>query len=112
MQACPYPAGSASEVTVGKHTAADDSTVDPLVAAALAHHTPGAAQHEGPHRPGEEGEVGWPGDPREGEGLGWPAEPEQGSVGDGARDRTVEVPSAVPGARRGWRRLFGATSAA
>lgn len=99
---------------MGKHTAADDSTVDPLVAAALAHHTPGAAQHEGPEPPGEEGELGWPGDPREGEGLGWPAEPEPAGrpTGDGAQDMTVVVMPAVAGPRRGWRRLFGASPAA
>jgi hypothetical protein len=107
---------------VGKHSGADDSTVDPLVADALARRSgrSGAGQHEGPDRPGREGDVGWPGDPdREGEGLGWPA-------GSGQpRNTAVEVGTpggeptggadeglALTGPRRGWRRLFGASPAA
>lgn len=95
---------------MGKHSSADDSTVDPLVAAALAQRAPGGAQHE---RPGRDGDVGWPGEPREGEGLGWPAEQEQPPAGgEGAQDRTAEAAPVTAGPLRGWRRLFGASPAA
>ncbi len=88
---------------MGRHAALDGAGVHPIVAAALqqrpAPQEPGAARHgdriepEGAQLSGpEEGELGWPGEPRDGRGLGWPAEP-QGTA-------------ALPAPRRGWRRLF------
>lgn len=93
---------------VDRHSAADDESSHPLVAAALAGRVgEGDGAHRGEARAtGEEGEVGWPGPPaREGGGgLGWPG-------GDRTRDRdeTATQDAATP-PRRGWRRLFGAAA--
>jgi hypothetical protein len=100
---------------VGKHTAADDSTVHPLVAEALSRRAGAPAGGRGEHSGSS---TGWPEPEREGGGsLGWPDDTVAMPVVDmpGAEadrtpaslERTVTVAS-----RRGWRRLFGASPAA
>jgi hypothetical protein len=88
---------------VGKHTAADDSTVHPLVADALSRR---AGAPAGEHSGG----TGWPQPEREGGGaVGWPGDT------DAAPHEDAEEPvarTAPPASRRGWRRLFGASPAA
>jgi len=108
---------------VGKHTAADDSTVDPLVADALARRgdAPPAAAH-GEHSGGS---TGWP-EPAPGGGgeVGWPGEtgpapddapadaPQESAAGEADRDVAPLARPVPMTARRGWRRLFGASPAA
>lgn len=106
---------------MGKHSAAaDDATVHPLVAEALARRSgsPGAA-HDA-DAPGRGGSTGWP-EPPPGGGspVGWPDEArpdragEEQQSGNGRADRdAVPVDAADTPLRRGWRRLFGATPAA
>lgn len=101
---------------MGKHSAATDATVHPLVVEALARRSgaPGAA-HDA-DAPGREGSTGWPApSPGGGSPVGWPdeARPERAEEpregGDGRGDHggvPVETPP-----RRGWRRLFGAPAA-
>ena len=101
---------------MGKHTAANGSTVDPLVADALARRSgPPAAAHRG-----EGGSTGWPEPaPGGGGGLGWPEEPrpEQAEPRDGG-SREADAPAdreehtTAAGPRRGWRRLFSSSPAA
>ena len=98
---------------MGKHSAADDSTVHPLVAEALSRragapggshdaHTGGRADRPEPEHEGG-GALGWPDDT-----VAIPA------VGAQEADRElVTVAGTVPDtSRRGWRRLCGASPAA
>ncbi|RBY80269.1 hypothetical protein DQ239_04165 [Blastococcus sp. TF02-09] len=100
---------------MGKHTAADDETVHPLVAAALSRRSGAAAGAHGEHSGGS---TGWPLPERKGGGaVGWPgdldaapeAHPQEPAADPvlAPAGRTTPVP-----ARRGWRRLFGARPAA
>lgn len=92
---------------MGKHTAAEDATVHPLVADALARRTgapPAAHAEEGPRS----GSTGWPEPaPSGGGAVGWPGEPAGGPQPDAGAE-----PSGLVQPRRGWRRLFGASPAA
>jgi hypothetical protein len=84
---------------VGKHTAVEGASADPIVADALASRATGAGgvHHADSARAEGESGLGWPAPPAPGGGgLGWPAD---------ATDALSE--SAPPVARRGWRRLFG-----
>jgi hypothetical protein len=121
---------------VGRHRAAHDAEVHPLVAEALARRAAGPARALDPEaldpekEPGEGG-IGWPAPAKPGGGgLGWPGDLDHASD-DALRDDAA-VRDAVPamdgapaadaspaegGApaaeRRGvWRRLFGARPAA
>jgi hypothetical protein len=80
---------------VGKHSAVDGASPDPIVAGALAGRPADAAHHAATGSP-----VGWPGPEPEGGGLGWP-----GDLDDAAATYATDEPAA-PAARRGWRRLF------
>ena len=106
------------EVTVGKHTAADDSTVHPLVADALSRRAGAPAGAHGEHSAGS---TGWPLPEPEGGGtVGWP-----GDI-DAAPEQDAQAPAVAPvgrplaaagrtaplTSRRGWRRLFGLNRAA
>lgn len=101
---------------MGKHSAAADATVHPLVAEALARRSgaPGAAHHA--DAPGRSGGTGWPAPPPGGGSpVGWPdeARPERTEKpresGDGRVDHGAVLVDTPP--RRGWRRLFGAPAA-
>ncbi|MGY1635222.1 hypothetical protein ACI78V_01050 [Geodermatophilus sp. SYSU D00742] len=90
---------------MGRHSAAEDAAVDPVVAAALARRPAGlpAGRHGDLRADSPESGLGWPGDSTTHEGLGWPggmsAEPRGAVAVDG------------PGRRarpRGWRRFFRA----
>ena len=103
---------------MGKHTAADDSTVHPLVAAALSRRAGAPAGAHGEHSGGS---TGWPEPEREGGGVvGWPGDIDAVPEGDAQEDEAGPVeraPSPVVrttrlASRRGWRRLFGASPAA
>jgi hypothetical protein len=101
---------------VGKHTAADDSTVHPLVADALSRRAGAPAGAHGEHSGGS---TGWPEPEREGEGaVGWPDDTDAAPEAEELAARPVEralapfARSAAPASRRGWRRLFGASPAA
>ncbi|MFD2090113.1 hypothetical protein ACFSHS_00840 [Blastococcus deserti] len=92
---------------MGKHTAVEGASADPIVAGALLHRgaRPGGDHAaDGARAAGESG-LGWPGPPaREGGGLGWP-----GDARERAADTTV-APAAL--VRRGWRRILGLGRAA
>jgi hypothetical protein len=106
------------ELTVGRHSAADGSGVDPIVEAAL-RQRPASVELGTPRHGPEfrrrqltgverEGGLGWPGEPHTGTGLGWPVD----LVPDPARaveeSAVALVAEAAPGRRRlGWRRIFG-----
>ena len=102
---------------MGKHTAADDSTVHPLVADALSRRAGAPAGAHGEHSGSS---TGWPEPEREGGGaVGWPddtvaapeGEAQHGGPGlDRAPAPVVRTAPLAP--RRGWRRLFGASPAA
>jgi hypothetical protein len=100
---------------VGKHSAADDSTVHPLVAAALSRR---AASSAGAHGEHSGSSTGWPEPEREGQGaVGWPDDTVAIPVVDVPESEADRAPSPVVGttplaSRRGWRRLFGASPAA
>lgn len=100
---------------MGKHTAADDSTVHPLVADALSRR---AAAPAGAHGEHSGSSTGWPEPEREGQGaVGWPDDTVAIPVVDmqyGGVDRAPApvAPTAPLASRRGWRRLFGASPAA
>jgi hypothetical protein len=103
---------------VGKHTAADDSTVHPLVAAALSRRAGAPAGAHGEHSGGS---TGWPEPEREGGGaVGWPGDTDAAPAEDARGDEAGPVepaPSPVVrtspvASRRNWRRLFGASPAA
>ncbi|MGY1744478.1 hypothetical protein [Blastococcus sp. SYSU D00695] len=96
---------------MGRHAAAAGSGVDPVVAAALARHAPGA----GPRHASAGGErgsapVGWPGrqedDAPAGAPVGWP-----GSASDSPAPAAEPAPESEPERPRGWRRLFGVRAA-
>ncbi|WP_448626766.1 hypothetical protein [Geodermatophilus sp. URMC 64] len=90
---------------MGRHTAADGTSVHPLVAEGLSRRTTGTASHSTAEpEPQRESEVGWPAPPNRGRRLGWP--------GDLPADGEAASEEPAPPARRGWRRLFGARSAA
>ncbi|MGY1753015.1 hypothetical protein [Blastococcus sp. SYSU D01042] len=92
---------------MGKHTAAEDATVHPLVADALARRTGAPAAAHAEDATPRSGSTGWPEPPPSGGGaVGWPGELDEVRPSDGAAER------AVPEPRRGWRRLFGASPAA
>lgn len=104
---------------MGRHTAPDDESVDPVVAAALARR---ASDPSGAHRGDDtqriEAALGWPEEPHEtGGGLGWPGDltpeapsgPATGSAGPD-EDAAPQAPEGIR--RRGWRRLFGLDRAA
>jgi hypothetical protein len=103
---------------VGRHTAADDEPMHPVVAAALARR---ASDPNGIHRGSpirDEGGLGWPGEPAPGGGgLGWPgdlvpdhpAAPDTGEYDDEAEEPAPQLDET--GRRRGWRRLLGARAA-
>ncbi|SDF91931.1 hypothetical protein SAMN05660662_3843 [Blastococcus aurantiacus] len=103
---------------MGKHTAADDSTVHPLVAAALSRRAGAPAGAHGEHSGGS---TGWP-EPEPGGGgaVGWPDDTREGpdDVQPASSDEPVDsavapvVGTAPLASRRGWRRLFGASPAA
>jgi len=103
---------------VGKHTAADDSTVDPLVADALSRRAGAPAAARGEHS--GDG-TGWPQPEPEGGGaVGWPDDtgpaPDEDAPepapGPTEQDSAPVVRATPLTPRRGWRRLFGARSAA
>ena len=79
---------------MGKHSAVDGASPDPIVAGALAGRPADAAHHAATGSP-----VGWPGPEPEGGGLGWPGDLDDAT----ATYATDEL--AAPAARRGWRRL-------
>ena len=101
---------------MGKHTAADDSTVHPLVAEALSRRAAAPAAAHGEHS----GSTGWPQPEPEGGGaVGWPddtvpaPDPDaQAPVPDPAEEARAPVGTSPVASRRGWRRLFGASPAA
>ena len=89
---------------MGKHAAAEGSSADPIVAAALAARpaeTGGA--HFADRAPADgENPLGWPAAPAPGGGgLGWPADADT----DAAAPAEADAPPAE--LRRSWRRLFG-----
>jgi hypothetical protein len=98
---------------VGRHTAADGASRDPLVAAALAHRPADApSAHRDGASAGESG-LGWPGPPPGPDrGLGWPGDLATDDSGAG-NDVTAsaEEPAGRP-VRRVWRRFFGLDPAA
>ncbi|MCA0145997.1 hypothetical protein [Blastococcus sp. LR1] len=97
---------------MGRHTAADGASADPLVAAALAQRpAAGTGAHHGIDQASSgEGGLGWPTAPESPEpgdgGLGWPG----GGSGNGTED-SAAVPEDDARPRRGWRRIFGASAA-
>jgi hypothetical protein len=98
---------------VGKHSAAEDATVHPLVADALARRTAAPAAAHGGDGAAHGGSTGWPEPGPGGSGaVGWPGDLDAGR--HGAADEAGEgAGRSEPGPqRRGWRRLFGATPAA
>lgn len=97
---------------MGKHSAGNDATVHPLVADALARRAGAPAGAHGEHSGSS---TGWPGPPPSGgEPIGWPedAGTRRDTAVEGEQSRTVAPGPTAGGPRRGWRRLFGATSAA
>lgn len=98
---------------MGKHSAAGDATVHPLVAEALGRRSGAPGATHDADAPERGGSTGWPGPPPgSGAPVGWPddARPERTEEPreSGEADRGALV---VP-PRRGWRRLFGAPPAA
>ena len=88
---------------MGRHSALEGASVDPVVAAALARRPADApaGRHGDLRAEGTESGLGWPGTSTTHEGLGWP-----GGISDEA---TQAAPDArPPQRRRGWRRLFRA----
>jgi len=108
------------EVTVGRHAAADGVGIDPIVAAALSRRPAaptGLPRHCEESRQqltgaeGDEGGLGWPGDPADGTGLGWPVELITRPPDADAPPAVAVVAEQAPEPRRsGWRRLFGGGS--
>jgi hypothetical protein len=95
----------ASMPPMGRHTAADGSSVHPLVVEGLARRHGGMATHStADAEPQKQTEVGWPAPPNKGRRLGWP--------GDLSAEGEAVPEEPAPPARRGWRRLFGASPAA
>jgi hypothetical protein len=111
------------ELTVGRHAADDGAGVDPIIEAALRRrpefgtsgeprHAPRLTRADGDGGPGEGG-LGWPGDPSDGDGtgLGWPTDLVRGGATDGEQPALTLAEDQRPARRRGWRRLFGGSSA-
>jgi hypothetical protein len=98
---------------VGRHSAADDA-VDPIVAAALSRQTASgvrALPRHGQLTGGDgDGDLGWPGEPGDGTGLGWPVD--GAPVVAGEQPPVPLVAAGAPERRRGWRRIFGGSTAA
>ncbi|SOC49181.1 hypothetical protein SAMN05660748_1900 [Blastococcus aggregatus] len=105
---------------MGKHSAADDATVHPLVADALARRSGVAGAAHDADAPERGGSTGWP-EPPPGGGspVGWPDDARPDRDGDGhpqertggGADRSAASVGTAP-RRRGWRRLFGVPPAA
>jgi hypothetical protein len=101
---------------MGRHSAAEGSSVHPLVAEGLARRAgttagapgravPAVTERTAEPEPESEGELGWPAPPHRGGGLGWP--------GDMPDDSEASPEEPAPSARRrGWRRLFRVAPAA
>ncbi|MBB3084984.1 hypothetical protein [Geodermatophilus sabuli] len=89
---------------MGRHSAADDAVVHPVVAAALARRPAGlpAARHGDLRADSTESELGWPGESTTHEGLGWPG----GMSAEPARQAGGAAEQ--PARPRGWRRFFRA----
>jgi hypothetical protein len=108
------------EVTVGRHAAADGVGIDPIVAAALSRRPEaptGLPRHgqESRQQPigaaGDDGGLGWPGDPADGTDLGWPVELITRPPDADDRPAVAVLTEQAPGPRRSaWRRLFGGGS--
>ena len=94
--------------TLGRHAARDDEGVHPIVAAALSTRPAAGQPRHGQLTAlsaGEEGDLGWPGEPADGTGLGWPLdEPTGTAVSEPALPLVATAP---PARRRGWRRFLG-----
>ena len=93
-----------AEITLGRHAARDDEGVHPIVAAALSTRPAAGQRRHGRATAlsaGEEGGLGWPGEPADGTGLGWPVE----------QPTERAVTTAPPVRRRGWRRFLGGRAA-
>ena len=88
---------------MGRHSALEGASVDPVVAAALARRPADApaGRHGDLRAEGTESGLGWPGTSTTHEGLGWPG---------GTSSDVDQAPAATggPQRRRGWRRLFRA----
>ncbi len=100
---------------MGKHSAAEDATVHPLVADALARRSGAPAAAHGGDGAAQSGSTGWPEPLPGGSGaVGWPGDLDPDAQGHEATEDAVDRAGApVPGEpRRGWRRLFGASPAA
>ena len=98
---------------MGRHTASDGSPVHPLVAQGLARRwADPAGLRRAVHAEEDGGGLGWPAPPAPGGGgLGWPADLDDVRAAEppATEPAAPEVPA---GRRRGWRRLFGMSSAA
>ena len=103
---------------MGRHSAADGSGVDPIVAAALRQRPTsvelGTPRHGPEFRQRQlagverEGGLGWPGEPHTGTGLGWPVDLVPAAAPAGAEPAATLVTDGAPVRRRlGWRRIFG-----
>jgi hypothetical protein len=90
---------------MGRHTAADGTSVHPLVAEGLSRRAVGTGTHRTDAR--QSTEVGWPAPATKGEGLGWP-----GDLATDGDDGEAAAEEPAPRARRGWRRSRGADPAA
>ena len=91
---------------MGRHSALEGASVDPVVAAALARRPADApaGRHGDLRAEGTESGLGWPGTSTTHEGLGWPG----GMSAPGSRaDVPAESPQ-TPARPRGWRRFFRA----
>jgi hypothetical protein len=95
--------------TLGRHAARDDEGVHPIVAAALSTRPAAGQPRHGQLTAlsaGEEGDLGWPGEPADGTGLGWPVDQPTGTA-----VLTPAAATAPPARRRGWRRFLGSSAA-
>jgi len=95
--------------TLGRHAARDDEGVHPIVAAALSTRPAAGQPRHGQLTAlsaGEEGDLGWPGEPADGTGLGWPVDQPTGTA-----VLTPAAATARPARRRGWRRFLGSSAA-
>ncbi|SFK34119.1 hypothetical protein [Geodermatophilus ruber] len=89
---------------MGRHSAAEDAAVDPVIAAALEQRPAGlpARRHGQLQSEDTQSGLGWPGTSTTHEGLGWPGDMSP------ARDSAVPAPPEPPARPRGWRRFFRA----
>ncbi|WP_222194353.1 hypothetical protein [Modestobacter italicus] len=97
---------------MGRHAADDGAGVHPLVAAALQQRPTADTPEEPRHlagapraADGQQGGLGWPGEPGDGTGLGWPAGTEGAT--DSAADQPADSEPRPARRKLGWRRLFG-----